>query len=254
MQRLLQRALGLFGVALTPASASRLGIVEASERDAQIMAAVRPYTMTSPERIWALVNSVQYISANAIAGDLCECGVWRGGSSMAAALKLAALGERRRLWLYDTFAGMAEPGELDRSAGNGAPALREWQKRRRTDAENEWCLASLEDVRRNLATTGHPPELLSFVAGKVEETLRVPANVPSTIALLRLDTDWYESTKVELEVLYERLSPGGVLIIDDYGHWEGARRAVDQFFAARPLKMMLLNRIDYTGRIGIKPG
>ena len=247
VQRLLQRALGLFGVALAP-----VGAVEASQRDREILAAVRPYTMTSPERVWALINALQYLHVNAIPGDVCECGVWRGGSSMAAALKLSALGGQRGLWLYDTFAGMVEPGALDRSARDGKPALQVWRSQRRSEVENAWCLASLDDVRKNLASTNYPAGLIKYVPGKVEETLRVTSNLPSRIALLRLDTDWYESTRVELETLYDRLSPGGVLIIDDYGHWEGARRAVDEFFAAQPRKM-LLNRIDYTGRIGIKP-
>ena len=73
--------------------------------------------------------------------------------------------------------------------------------------------------------------------------------MPERIALLRIDTDWYESTRHELVHLYPRLSPGGVLIIDDYGHWQGARKAVDEYFQAG----LFLNHIDYTGRLAIKP-
>ena len=103
-------------------------------------------------------------------------------------------------------------------------------------------------VRANLASTGYPPERVRFVKGKVEDTL--PDAAPPQIAVLRLDTDWYESTRCELEHLFPRLSVGGVLIIDDYGAWEGARRAVDEFVAAGA--SILLNRIDETGRIGVK--
>ena len=104
-------------------------------------------------------------------------------------------------------------------------------------------------VRDYLLSSGYPEERLHFVAGRVEDTL--PAQAPAEIALLRLDTDWYESTRHELVHLYPRLSEGGVLLVDDYGHWAGAKRAVDEYFAteAPPL---LLSRIDYTGRIGIK--
>ncbi len=230
-----------------------LNLVEASPFDLQIIQGIRPYTMTSPARIWALVNAMQYISANQIEGDICECGVWRGGSVMAAALKLKAARDFRTLWLYDTFAGMPEPIELDKASATGVPAHAEWTMYRRGSAASDWCFASLDDVRRNLESTGYPMERVRFVAGKVEETLSVPANLPDAIALLRLDTDWYESTKAELEALYDRLLPGGVLIIDDYGYWAGQRRAVDEFFASRPRKIFLV-RIDSIGRVGVKIG
>jgi hypothetical protein len=85
--------------------------------------------------------------------------------------------------------------------------------------------------------------------GKVEDT--IPADIPEKIALLRLDTDWYESTKHELIHLFPRLQKGGVLIIDDYGFWKGARKAVDEYFAENNIQI-LLNRIDDTGRMAIK--
>jgi len=114
-----------------------------------------------------------------------------------------------------------------------------------------WAMAPLDRVRRNVLATGYPAERVHFIQGKVEDTL--PANAPDRIALLRLDTDWYESTHHELTHLYPRLSPGGVLIIDDYGHWQGSRLAVDEFFAARAYTP-LLGRMDYTGRMMVKPG
>ena len=88
-----------------------------------------------------------------------------------------------------------------------------------------------------------------FIVGKVEDTLTVPANLPDKIASLRLDTDWHASTKIELAVLYPRLAAGGVLILDDYGFWTGARAAVDEYFANRP---MLFVPIDKSCRVGIK--
>jgi O-methyltransferase len=107
----------------------------------------------------------------------------------------------------------------------------------------------VEDVRRNMRSTGYDDSLVSYVVGPVETT--IPAHAPDAIALLRLDTDWYESTRHELMHLYPRLSPGGILIVDDYGHWQGARRAVDEFLDATNARLLLC-RIDYTGRIGVK--
>jgi hypothetical protein len=205
-----------------------------------------PFTMTSVERMYALYEAIRYVRAAEIPGDVVECGVWRGGSSMLAALTLAQLGVSRRLWLYDTFEGMPPPGLHDvRYTGERAEESLD-PTQRLAGVSNDWAWATRDDVESNMRSTGH--EGLELVEGKVEET--IPAHAPDTIALLRLDTDWYESTHHELEHLYPRLAPGGVLIIDDYGHWQGARRAVDAYFRERPI---LLNRIDYTGRIAVKP-
>jgi predicted O-methyltransferase YrrM len=215
----------------------------------EIFARVRHATMTSPERVFALCEAVRYVVSGRVPGAIVECGVWRGGSSMAAALMLRELrAEDRDLHLFDTFEGMSAPTASDRRARDGAPADRLLQ----TSARDEkiWCYSSLEEVRANLVATGYPPEGLFFVQGKVEET--IPEQAPASIAVLRLDTDWYESTRHELEHLYPRLSPGGVLIIDDYGAWEGARRAVDEYLTSTGAKL-LLNRIDETGRMAVKP-
>jgi O-methyltransferase len=226
---------------------------EATARDYETIRSVREYTMTSVERQWALINAVRYAVQAHIAGDIVECGVWRGGAAMAAALTLLGEGvSDRRLWLYDTFTGMTEPGPEDRRTSDGTAAVNEWRRHRRNDGENDWCRASLEDVRANMERTGYPPKCIRYVMGPIEGTLRDPANLPDRIAVLRLDTDWYDSTRVELERLYPLLVPGGVLIIDDYGHWQGARKAVDEYFAASA-PPILLNRIDETGRIGVKP-
>jgi O-methyltransferase len=204
--------------------------------------AVKPFTMTSKERLFALREAVLYVVRADIPGDIVECGVWKGGSMMAAAMTLIEVGARRKLHLFDTFEGMPKPGEHDISA-KGIDAATTWA------STPQWALGTLDEVTANICGTGYDPALVSFVQGKVEDT--IPASAPQQIALLRLDTDWYESTAHELEHLYPRLSTGGVLIIDDYGHWKGARRAVDEYIAAKRLKI-LLNRIDYTGRIAVK--
>jgi O-methyltransferase len=208
---------------------------------------VAPYTQTSAERLAALCAATEHVVAAGIPGAIVECGVWRGGSMMAAALTLQRLeGDDRELYLFDTFAGMTRPGEADRDY-TGASVMPGWLHYQR-DARDPAAVA-LEQVRDALLSTGYDPGRLHFVEGPVEET--VPASAPSQIALLRLDTDWYESTRHELLHLYPRLEAGGVLIIDDYGHFQGARRATDEFFAGHPL---LLARVDYTGRMAVKPG
>lgn len=215
-------------------------------RTREIYHRVAACTMTSPERIAAVCDAVSYVSKARIAGAYVECGVWRGGSSMAAALRLLELGESDRpFYLFDTFEGMPDPSEHDLRARDHAPAIGLLETSERGDKMR--CFASIEDVRANMASTGYPQANITYCKGMVEETL--PSQAPEQIAILRLDTDWYESTRHELENLYPRLSPGGVLIIDDYGYWAGARKAVDEYFADRPI---MLNRIDRTGRIAIK--
>jgi O-methyltransferase len=212
---------------------------------------VRRHTMTTPRRIAALCDGVEHAVRAGVPGAVVECGVWKGGSMMAAALTLMRLGATDRdLYLFDTFEGMPPPTEEDVfSAYDGYNPMRHWRRRRREGGTSSWHHVPAGEVRRAVLSTGYPAERVHLVEGRVEETL--PGAAPAEIALLRLDTDWYESTRHELEHLYPRLSPGGVLILDDYGHYEGARRAVDEYFAAageRPL----LSRIDYTGRIGVK--
>jgi len=208
---------------------------------------VLPFTMTSKERIAGLCQAVRYVTRHAIPGAIVECGVWKGGSMMAVAATLLALGEREReLYLFDTYTGMPAPGDVDVNL-RGEKASGLLSRANRTD----WIVADspLEDTRRNVLGIGYDPARFHFVPGLVEET--IPSLAPVAIALLRLDTDWYESTRHELEHLFPRLVRGGVLIIDDYGHWQGARRAVDEYIEKHHIPI-LLNRLDYTGRIAVK--
>ena len=210
---------------------------------------VRSYTMTSPERIFSLCEAVKYVQGNNIEGDIVECGVWKGGSMMAVADTLLGSGDTsKNLYLFDTFEGMPPPTENDVDiAGIAAETLLDSEDK--SVEESVWCRATLDIVKDALASTGYPDEKVHFVKGMVEQT--IPRCIPDKIALLRLDTDWYESTKHEMEHLFPRLCKGGVLIIDDYGHWQGARKAIDEYLENNNVRI-LLNRIDYTGRIAVK--
>lgn len=210
--------------------------------------------MTGPTRLLTLVDAVRYCVTRGIPGAFAECGVWRGGSVLAMIRTLQDLGvEDREVYLYDTFEGMTAPTEVDLSATD-PPALETWQQAQR-DNERAWPhlfdsdFVTEEAVRRLMADTGYPADRLHFVRGPVEET--IPGCVPEQIALLRLDTDWYESTRHELQHLFPRVRPGGVLIVDDYGHWQGAQQAVDEYFSTEH-PPLFLTRIDYAARIAVK--
>jgi O-methyltransferase len=209
---------------------------------------ITPYTMTTSAQQHCLADAIAYVAANQIPGDIVECGVWRGGSMMLAATQLIELGAATRdLWLFDTFEGMTPPSDEDRDfSGCHATEILD-----RGDFLAEKCraYAPLELVAANLASTGYPRALCHFVKGPVEETL--PNSAPASIAILRLDTDWYRSTKHELVHLFPRLSSGGILIVDDYGHWQGARKAVDEYFAECGIRVDL-QRIDHGARCVVK--
>lgn len=207
-----------------------------------LTALVKPYTKSSPARLAAMEAALLRIKD--IPGDIVECGVWRGGNIILA----RKIAPDRACWLYDTFAGMTQPQLVDVTR-TGRAAQNSYNVK--TEAGRRWAAASVEEVRQNLAETDTLDDSkLRFVVGPVEETLLEAKNLPDSIAVLRLDTDWYASTKVEMEVLYPLLSPGGVLIIDDYGHWMGAQQAVKEYFGT---VMPELTWIDYTAIQITKP-
>ncbi len=209
--------------------------------------AVRSYTQTGPECIYTLIEATRYVVQNNIPGAFVECGVFRGGSVLAMARTLVEMNRTDRdIWLYDTFEGMPAPTEDDFRIRGGSSAMPKFTALQKGEG-SDWCAESLDVVRQRVYATKYPQDRFRFVQGKVEDT--IPETIPDQIALLRLDTDWYESTKHELVHLWPRLAVGGVLIIDDYGHWAGARKAVDEFFEDQ---VVFLNRIDFSARIVIK--
>jgi O-methyltransferase len=213
--------------------------------DGELFLSVAPYTMTSPEKISALATAVRYVVSNRIPGAIVECGVWKGGSMMAAARCLLELGpEDYELFLFDTFEGMSEPTDKDvMYTGERASDLLTRHKFLHAEA-------SLEEVKRAVLSVGYDETRIHFVKGRVEDT--IPHSAPDRISILRLDTDWYESTRHELNHLFPRLSSGGVIIIDDYGFWRGARQATDEYIRENEIPL-LLTRLDVQGgRMGVK--
>lgn len=251
MKQLIKSALARGGLELTtPADRESQALADLSPADRALIARVEPFTMTSLDRRASLLGAVDHVVRHGIAGDIVECGVWRGGSMMAVALALLARGDTaRHLYLYDTFEGMSEPTAADRSSVSGESARAQLDRTAR--GQGVWCEAGLADVQANLWSTGYPKEQIHFVQGKVEATIPASLPVGGAVALLRLDTDWYESTRHELQHLFPLLARHGILIIDDYGHWEGARRAVDEYFAASA-EPVFLHRVDYTARLVVK--
>ena len=202
------------------------------------------YTLTSMERCYSLYKAIQYITKGDILGDIVECGVWRGGSAMLAALTLIKNQQtHRKIYLYDTYEGMPEPTDKDIDI-HGVPYRLLWKK------EKEFLSVSLDEVKKNIFSTGYPKENIIFVKGMVQDT--IPNTVPKQIALLRLDTDLYESTYHELFHLYPKTTSQGVIIIDDYGHFQGSQEATEKYLSQNPQKV-LLHRIDYSCRVWIKP-
>jgi hypothetical protein len=215
---------------------------------AAIIRAVQPYTMTGNDKLHALISAARYVARYNVPGDVVECGVWRGGSMHAVARTFDAMGQRDRdLYLYDTFDGMTAPTEKDvRYDGESAASrLAESSK----VGSKVWAYASLEDVQQGFSAVPYPSDRVHFIKGPVEET--IPGTMPEQISILRLDTDWYESTAHELTHMYDRLSSGGVLMLDDYGWWQGSRLATDEFLN-RTDERLLLIRMG-TGRVAVKP-
>jgi hypothetical protein len=220
------------------------------ESTAQTIGAVRPYTMTSDQRVAALCDAVRYVVTNRIPGDIVECGVWKGGSMMAVARTLLELGDRtRHLHLFDTFEGMTAPTREDVALTGESAADLMAASTDREDAESVWCRAPLDVVQQAMGSVGYDRSKTHYIKGRVEDT--IPTAAPERIALLRLDTDWYVSTRHEMIHLFPRLCVGGVLVLDDYGHWLGARRAVDEYLSEQNVPLFL-QKIDYTGRYAVK--
>ena len=209
------------------------------------------YSMTTNIRMWALLQSAKEVLRKKIKGDFVECGVWRGGNIILLKNILEQQKIKKNVYGFDTFEGMTEPTRHDVDTENNS-ALALMKKIDKKDQEfSIWAYSSLQNTKNNIFNNINSKKNLKLIQGKVEDTLVIKNNIPKKISLLRLDTDWYESTKIELEILYPLLQKGGILIIDDYGHFKGCRKAVDEYFSKHKIKLRL-HYVDYTCRLIIK--
>lgn len=197
---------------------------------------VRPYTMCGYARLRGLYQAIRYVVKCNVRGDVVECGTARGGSAALMGLVLKELGADRTLWVFDTFEGLPPP----------------------TDADPDYevatlyagsCRGELTEVQ-NLFKYCDILSQSKFIKGLFQQT--VLTSEIENIAVLHIDGDWYESVKVCLDHLYDRVNPRGVIQIDDYGQWSGARKAVNEFLDQRGITVRL-RYLDYTGRQFIKP-
>ena len=224
-------------------------IPEISNEDSNFIRSLENYSMCPPAAHWSIIQSVKYISKKKITGDFVECGVFKGGNLILMNHLIKKLNLNKKIFAFDTFDGMSEPTVYDKDLKD-KPADKTFENYK--DRDEKWCFGSLEEVKKNLEQYDkNYQNNFTFIKGKVEDTLKKINNLPEKISLLRLDTDFYESTKIELEVLYPKLSKGGILIIDDYGHWKGSQKAVDEYLDLKK-NFYFLHRIDYGTRLLIK--
>ena len=182
-------------------------------------------------------DAVRYILDNNIEGAIVECGVGEGNFESVCITELVQRNLTRDIYMFDTFGGLTVPGVNDYTSTEtpfykmtNEEVVEEWNKHVVTDKVNNWCYCSKERVEERLNEFNYDQSKLHYVVGDVMDTLALPANIPEKIALLRLDTDWYESSKFELQKLYGNVVSGGLIIFDDYHHWMGQKKAVDEFF------------------------
>jgi O-methyltransferase len=234
-------------------SYGRLYYKDFTPREKCVLLEANLITIASHEAIVELSRAVDYILANNIGGALVECGVFQGGNAVVMIRTLLNAGVTDRdIYLYDTFEGFPKPEAIDFEYLVG-PALDTWQKFKKPGDQSEdnsdWLRYPLEKVQERVCALGYPADRIHFVKGLVENT--IPQHAPEKIALLRLDTDFYSSTKHELVHMYPRLQRGGILIIDDYGALHGARVATDEYLTENKIAF-LPTRIDEHVRIGVK--
>jgi len=215
-------------------------VVESTSEDNLLIEKCMKYSMTSMIRMWTLLNSINYVSRKNIKGDFVECGVWRGGNLMMYNLLNKKKNLNRKIYGYDTFEGMPSPSKFDFKNNTLSSMDIKNFYNQRTKSKNGWSKCTMDDVKKNIQKESSLDNI-NLIKGKVEDTLLINDNIPEKISILRLDTDFYESTKIELEVLFPRLEKNGILIIDDYGYKWGAKKAVDEYFNKKPFLIYVDN-------------
>ncbi len=216
----------------------------------EVVTQVRPYTMVPEGAVGFIVNAVKHIVDNNVEGDFVECGVWQGGCSAAMVLANLALqpAKQRLMHMFDSYEGLPPAKPED------GPLALLWQSSVNSPTYYDNCAASLELVQQNFATLGIAEQNIQFHKGWFDQTIPHFAqnNSDSKISLLRLDGDWYESTKVCLENLYPLVSEGGIVIIDDYYSWDGCALAVHEYLGLHKLSHRIITVSDVSSAYFVK--
>ena len=155
--------------------------------------------------------------------------------------------------MFDTYTGLTKPGQYDYTLHDGVynmnnkQVIQKWESKKTDKNTSKWCYCSIKNVKNQVYKTQYPKDKLHFIKGDVMETLLEEKNIPNKIKILRLDTDWYKSSKIELEKLYHKVVDGGIVILDDYFHWNGQRRATDEFFQENNIQRIIIKNNKQTG-------
>lgn len=220
-------------------------IIEVNKYEKKLINKCLQYSMTNFERMWSLIQSFHHVRQESLVGDFVECGVWKGGNIILLKKLIEKFNLKKNIYGFDTFEGMVEPTFYDVNYNNKS-AKKMFDEHKKKDIGFAMC--SLDDVKRNIKKNTKTDNIF-LIKGKVENTLKNKKKLPKNISILRLDTDFYQSTKIELEILFPRLVKGGVLIVDDYGFWKGAKKAVDEYFCDY---RQFMHYVDHSCRLLIK--
>jgi hypothetical protein len=220
-------------------------IIEVNKYEKKLINKCLQYSMTNFERMWSLIQSFHHVRQESLVGDFVECGVWKGGNIILLKKLIEKFNLKKNIYGFDTFEGMVEPSFYDVNYNNKS-AKRMFDEHKKKEIGFAMC--SIDDVKRNIKKSTKTDNIF-LIKGKVENTLMNKKKLPKKISILRLDTDFYESTKIELEILFPRLVKGGVLIVDDYGFWKGAKKAVDEYFCDY---RQFMHYVDHSCRLLIK--
>lgn len=206
---------------------------ERSRERATLVHRLMPYSLVGWRGLEHSFDAVKAVHDENVPGAIVELGVAQGGCAGLMALADANTGKPRRIWLFDSYEGLPEPGERDFIEGKTGAHLRPLPKGS--------CLGTVEQVSELLFDTLRQDRArITLVKGWFDQTVAPTKAQVGPIAVLRIDADWYESVKTCLEELYDQVSPGGKVIIDDYGSCYGAERAVDEFLTERRISTTLV--------------
>ena len=224
--------------------------IEATSKEIELIKLSKKYSMNSSLRSWIVITALKKVFENGIEGDFVETGVWKGGNLILFQKYIEKYNSKdKKIFGYDTFeSGMPEPTNFDKDFKN--LSANEYKDNKSLENYSAYHnVISLNQVKENFVKTTANSDNLFLIKGKTNDTLRITKNLPDKISILKLGTCFYESTKFELNTLYDRLEKGGFLIVDDYGWWKGSRLAHDEFFKN---KKDYFHFVDHTCRFMIK--